>query len=314
MSANIVAIADGSSTGNAAGAAELCGGQAESEDFNTTVVVGDFRIHVVVRGQGRPLLLIGGIGANVEMCEPFARALRQSRLIMFDLPGCGASSTPKRPVSFASLASIIEAMLDELGYDQVDVLGVSMGGGVAQQVARQAPDRVRRLVLVATGCGIGMVPGRPWAVAVLASPLRYYSATFFKLVAPIFLGGENWKDRNFVREHAAARRVKPPSVRGYYMQAFAGVTWSSLPWLHTLPHQTLVLSGDSDPIVPAINGSVLAHRIPNARYQVIRGGGHLFILDSPDEVASLVEEFLEDTELRDHAPDRHPRVMTGIHR
>jgi poly(3-hydroxyoctanoate) depolymerase len=274
------------------------------EELSTTVQVKGLRLNVVVRGQGRPLLLIGGIGANVEMCEPLARALTRTRLIMFDMPGSGASSTPTLPMSMAGLASVVEGLLDELGYEQVDALGVSMGGGLVQQLARQAPDRVRRLVLVATGCGAGMVPGRPWAMGVMASPLRYYSTPFFKLVAPIFLGGEKWRDRSFVREHAAARRAKPPSLVGYYMQAMSALTFSSLLWLHTLPHQTLVLSGGDDPIVPAINGAVLAHRIPNARHHVIRGGGHLFILDSPDEVAPMIEDFLDDARLRDHVADR----------
>ncbi|MGA2925634.1 MAG: alpha/beta fold hydrolase [Solirubrobacteraceae bacterium] len=276
--------------------------QSPREPRSGTVVVNGLRVNVVVRGHGRPLLLIGGIGANVEMCEPFAEAIRHTQLIMFDMPGCGRSSTPSRPLTMAGLASIVEGLLDGLELEQVDVLGVSMGGAVAQQLARQAPDRVRRLVLVATACGAGMVPGRPWALGVMATPLRYYSTTFFKLVAPIFLGGEKWRDRDFVHEHAAARRSKPPSLKGYYMQAFGVMTFTSLPWLHTLPHQTLVLSGDDDPIVPAINGAVLAHRIRNARHHVVRGGGHLFMIDSPDEVAPLVEEFLGDVTLADHLP------------
>jgi poly(3-hydroxyoctanoate) depolymerase len=275
-------------------------------DFATDVVVKGHRLHVLVRGQGRPLLLIGGIGANVAMCEPFARELTQTRLIMFDMPGSGRSSTPARPIGMAGLASIVEGLLDELCYERVDVLGVSMGGGLAQQLARQAPERVRRLVLVATGCGAGMVPGRPWALGVMTTPLRYYSTPFFKLVAPIFLGGEKWRDRRFVNKHAAARRARPPSLRGYYIQALSALTFSSLLWLHTLQHQTLVLSGDDDPIVPAINGAVLAHRIPNARHHVFRGGGHLFILDSPDEVAPLVEDFLADDQLHDRASSPSP--------
>ena len=116
-----------------------------TEDFSTSVEVKGLRVNVVVRGRGRPLLLVGGIGANVEMCEPFAEAMRHTRLIMFDMPGCGGSSTPVRPISFAGLASLIEGLLDTLGHEHVDVLGVSMGGGVAQQLARQAPGRVRRL-------------------------------------------------------------------------------------------------------------------------------------------------------------------------
>lgn len=281
---------------------------ATGDESATSFLVKGLRVNAAVRGQGRPLLLIGGIGANIQMCEPFARALNGTQLIMFDLPGSGASSTPKRPMSMAGLASVVEGLLDGLGYAQVDVLGVSMGGGLAQQLAHQAAGRVRRLVLAATGCGLGMVPGRPLALGVMATPLRYYSTGFFKMVAPVFLGGEKWRDRHFVREHASARHAKPPSLRGYYLQAMSAMTFSSLPWLHTIPHQTLVLSGDDDPIVPAINGAWLAHRIPHARHHVIRGGGHLFMLDSPHEVAPLVEEFLGDARLRDHAADRHQQA------
>jgi poly(3-hydroxyoctanoate) depolymerase len=301
VSAASRALVDESSTNDPPSRSNKSGARV---DISTTVEVKGHRLHVVVTGKGRPLLVIGGIGANVEMCGPFARELTQTRLILFDMPGCGKSTTPRRPIGMGGLASIIEGLLDELDYEQVDVLGVSMGGGLAQQLARQAPDRIRRLVLVATGCGAGMVPGRPWALGIMTTPLRYYSTPFFKLVAPIFLGGDKWKDRSFVQRHAAARRARPPSLVGYYMQALSALTFSSLPWLHTLPHQTLVLSGDDDPIVPAINGAVLAHRIPNARHHVIRGGGHLFILDSPDEVAPLVEDFLADDKLRDHLPLR----------
>ena len=68
--------------------------------------------------------------------------------------------------------------------------------------------------------------------------------------------------------------------------------WTSLPWLHKLPQPTLVLNGDDDPIVPLINGRILARRIPDARLHVVRGGGHLFLLERPAETADLVTQFL----------------------
>ena len=66
-----------------------------------------------------------------------------------------------------------------------------------------------------------------------------------------------------------------------------------MPWLHKLPQPTLVLNGDDDPIVPLVNGRILARRIRNARLHVVRGGGHLFLLERPAETADLVAEFLD---------------------
>jgi pimeloyl-ACP methyl ester carboxylesterase len=85
-------------------------------------------------------------------------------------------------------------------------------------------------------------------------------------------------------------------VRGYIAQLYAISFWTGLPWLWRLPQPTLVLAGDDDPIVPAINGRILAKVIPNARLEIIRGGGHLFLLERPTEIAALVADFLTTNE------------------
>ena len=142
------------------------------------VDVDGIRIRVAVRGEGRPLLLIMGIGGNIEMWEPFERALGGSGIqtITFDAPGVGASTNWWRPRRMDALARTVDRLIGALGYEAVDVLGVSFGGALAQQLVRQSPDRVRRLVLAATAPGmpgIGGVPGRPSAMLTLATPLRY---------------------------------------------------------------------------------------------------------------------------------------------
>ena len=158
------------------------------------------------------------------------------------------------------LARLALALLDELGFDRVAVLGYSFGGMVAQQLARSAPERVDRLVLAATTCGMGAVPGRPEALAALWTPWRYYSASYFDLVAPTTFGG-----RARAGVESAQREVRlgrPPSMIGYGQQLFALAGWTSLPWLHQIASPTLVICGDDDPIVPVVNGRVLARRIP----------------------------------------------------
>ena len=109
--------------------------------------------------QWPPLLLCNGIGASLELLQPFVDALDPRReVIRFDLPGIGGSPAPVVPYHLWTLAPLLSGLLDQLGHQQADVLGMSWGGGLAQQFAVRCPSRVRRLVLVATSPGALMVP------------------------------------------------------------------------------------------------------------------------------------------------------------
>jgi poly(3-hydroxyalkanoate) depolymerase len=266
----------------------------------THVDVGGLRIRAAVRGHGRPLLLISGLGGNIEMWAPFERALAGSSLqtITFDAPGTGESAGWTIPRRMCAIASIAAGVLDALGYDRVDVLGVSFGGAVAQPLARQAPRRVRRLILAATAPGVpglGGVPGRPRAMLALATPRRYYDRDYLRSVAPTIYGGRIRNDPELFAEQRHARLLKPPSVRGYVAQLFAIAGWTNLPWLPFMRQPTLVLAGDDDPILPVANGRILAGLIPHAKLVVIPGGGHLFLLEQADDAARHVLDFLGET-------------------
>ena len=263
--------------------------------MSTEVVrVDGLRLRVSVRGSGPPLLLVMGIGGNLEMWEPLRAELPGFETIAFDAPGSGHSSTPWAPLTMGGLARVVEHLLDALGYDEVDALGVSFGGALAQQLAYQARRRVRRLVLASTMCGLGGVPGQPSAVAILASPARYYSPAYLERVAPTLYGGRIRREPALYRQQAEARLGRPPSVRGYSYQLWAISRWSSLPFLARLRQPTLVVSGDDDPIVPVANARLLAARIPGARLHVERGGGHLLLLDDSAAVAPVIARFLRE--------------------
>jgi pimeloyl-ACP methyl ester carboxylesterase len=92
------------------------------------------------------------------------------------------------------------------------------------------------------------------------------------------------------------RLERPPSLVGYAQQLFAATVWSSLPWLHQVVPPTLVMSGDDDSIVPVINARVLACRIPTARLIIVRGGGHLMLLDSAADLAPMITDFVRTPE------------------
>jgi poly(3-hydroxyoctanoate) depolymerase len=265
------------------------------QDWNVGFVrAAGLRLRVGRYGDGRPLLLITGIGAHLDMWAPFARHAAGRELIALDPPGAGLSQRPRLPLRMGGLAGVVRALLDELGLERVDVLGYSWGGGLAQELARRAPDRVRRLVLCATGPGLGGSPPRPLAALMLATPARYYHPRLLALTVPHIAGGRTARERGALAAHAADRLERPPHPLGYAYQLYAVAGWSSLPWLHRLTQPALVVAGDQDPSVPLRNARLLAARIPDARLHVVKGGGHLFLLDEPENAVAAIHAFLDD--------------------
>jgi pimeloyl-ACP methyl ester carboxylesterase len=213
-------------------------------------------------------------------------------VIRFDVPGMGLSSAPLTPISVASVAELAVAVLDDLSVDCADVVGYSYGGAVAQQLAFAHPERVCRLVLAATNCGVGAVPGSYAAMASLATTLRYYSPTYFDRNAAALYGGMTGRDLSMRRRMMAERHRHPPSAYGYSMQLLGTVGWSSLPFLARIPHDTLVISGDDDPLIPVVNAETLARRIPRARLEIVKRSGHLFLWDEAKRLAGRIGRFV----------------------
>ncbi|HXY43586.1 MAG TPA: alpha/beta fold hydrolase [Acidimicrobiales bacterium] len=252
------------------------------------------RVRVSVKGVGRPLLLIMGLGGSIEMWSPLERALnaRSVQTIAYDASGTGESPPRLVPARMPGLARQAAQVLDALGHPRADVLGVSFGGAVAQQLSHASPHRVRRLVLASTGCGVGGVPGNPLALSLLATPLRYYSPTFLRHTAR-FVYGPTVVDRGNLQDLLSPRRPRPPTLWGYFSQLAAVAGWTSLPWLHRIGVPTLVMAGGKDPIVPAANARILAARIPDASLEVVPEAGHLLLIDHAELCASMIGTFLD---------------------
>ena len=260
-----------------------------------TVSAGRRRLRVAVRPgtePGRPpLLLCNGIGASLELLEPFVEALDPAiEVIRFDPPGVGGSPVPPLPYPFAALARLVGRLLDALGYDRFDVLGISWGGGLAQQLAFQNPRRCRRLVLVATATGCLMVPAGPGLLLRMATPRRYWDAGYARAIAGDLYGGRMRSRPDLVQELILGLG-RPASGRGYLYQVAAGAGWTSLPFLPLIRQPTLILAGDDDPIIPLVNARVMARLLPAARLHVYPDG-HLGLLTMRDELAPLVAGFL----------------------
>jgi len=261
------------------------------------VDVGGQKLRTAVwRGKGtaRPVLFFNGIGANLEMVAPLGELMRdRSDVIVFDMPGIGGSPAAKIPYRPSTVGKWAMSILDELGYDDVDVMGISWGGGAAQQIARDYPDRVRSLVLLATSAGMVMVPGKISAISRMANPKRYIDPDYMMKNFETLYGDA--ADQSAVKHK---NRIKAPTKRGYGYQLLAMLGWTSIYFLPFLKQPTLVMSGDRDHIVPLANARILKTLIPRADLKIVKGGGHLFAVSRAKQVVPIISRFLDD-----HASD-----------
>lgn len=238
-----------------------------------------------------PLLILNGLGANIELAQPFIDALTRPTVVIFDVPGVGGSPTPPMPYRPSGVARLAASLLDHLGHPEADVLGVSWGGAIAQQFALQHPTRCRRLVLAATAPGALMVPGRPSVLLKMITPRRFIDHRHAQRVAADVYGGVFRREPALVEQ--TLRHVRFASRGGYYLQLAATLGWTSLPWLPSLRQPTLIMAGEDDPLVPTINARIMQWLIPDARIAML-ACGHLFLITLPEQSADVVDAFLAE--------------------
>lgn len=260
-----------------------------------TIAVGGLRLHTA-RRQGTskmPLLLLHGLGGSMESWGPLLEAMPDRDIFMIDAPGAGRSQTPMLPLRLKGTADHIAKALAALNVEQVDVLGFSLGGTIAQELAYRHPAMVNKLILVATVPGLGLVPGKIRAQIALLSTRRHKHRDAAERDMPIICGGRTARDPDALKMLLDGRTLYPPTTRGYRYQQMSVMGWSSLLWLHRVAAPTLVIMGEEDPIVRSQNGTLLKWRLPDARLEVIPGAGHMMLFDEPAKTAPLIEHFLD---------------------
>jgi poly(3-hydroxyoctanoate) depolymerase len=223
-------------------------------------------VRMRVEGNGEPLLLLNGLTRPLESWRAFAESLRGRTLICFDAPGVGGSPTPILPLSISTLAALAAAMLDEVGVERCDVLGFSLGGAIAQELAVSAPGRVRGLVLASTSCGVGAIAGNSARIA--------------------------------SRQRSDARDWPRPDPLGALWHSLAISSWSSVPYLGAIRAPTLVVCGSRDRVVPPANSALLARRIPDAELATLPAGHDLQRRGPAGMLAARVTEFLSTERVR----------------
>jgi 3-oxoadipate enol-lactonase len=244
-----------------------------------------------VRGSGPPLLLVQGLGYGGRGWGPAADLLAEDFLVVsYDNRGFGASDVPGGPYTVAQLAGDAAAVLDAAGLERAHVLGVSLGGMAAQELALSRPERVDRLVLVSTTPGARghTMPSRTVAL-MLEAPLLPPAVALRRFVENA-LGPAAGTE--LVERIVAYRTANPPDPAGWQAQAAAGATFDALARLPEIAAPTLVVHGTEDAVVDPQNGDLLARSIPGARLELLPGCGHLASWEQPERLATLVKAFL----------------------
>ncbi|MGA1343218.1 MAG: alpha/beta fold hydrolase [Hyphomonas sp.] len=234
-----------------------------------------------------PLLFFSGIGANLELTLALGDMFPDREILTFDVPGIGLSPVTPWPYRHWMAARWARKLSDQLGFDRVDVMGVSWGGALAQQFAFQYRNRVNKLILCATSSGMTMIPGRPASLSRMVDARRYSDPGFMRDNFALLYGD--------MADPSADNHINsllPPDPKGYLYQLLAFAGWSSLPFIRFLKMPTLVMMGDKDSIVPLVNGQILAWALPEARLHVVQGGGHLFLVTRAAETAAVINDFL----------------------
>ena len=258
----------------------------------TLVSVGDHQLDYERSGAGPPLLLIMGMsGTALHWGEPFLSQLRGDfELIVYDHRGVGSSSRLDGPVTIAQMADDAAGLLTALEIESAHVLGISMGGMVAQELALAHPEMVRTLTLGCTYCGgEGSSLTEPEVLQGLAEAMlsgdrvRAVRAAFEANVSPAGAEGEELFERLLAVTEERAVAVE---VVMAHMQACAAHDTSSR--LGELTTPTLVVHGTEDRMLPVANGRLIASHIAGSRLEILDGVGHLFFWEQPERAADLL--------------------------
>jgi 3-oxoadipate enol-lactonase len=244
------------------------------------------------QGSGPPVLLIMGLSFTHDMWFRVAPGLAgEYRTIVFDNRGMGRSDVPRGPYTMRRMASDARAVLDAAGVESAHVIGASMGGMIAQELALRHPQRVRSLML---GCTSSSGLFGKWP------EFRY--------------GPRQWRGRSreererslqsllYAQTTSAARIEEDVRVRcsctwcykGFVNQLAGILMWSAYRRLPRIGVPTAVVHGDQDHLVPPENGRVIAARIPGARFELIRDAGHILITDQPEACMQAIRRFLKE--------------------
>ncbi len=251
------------------------------------------RLFWTEKGTGQPILLIMGLSFTHEMWHRTLPALTRYRAILFDNRGMGRSSVPPGPYSIRQMARDADAVLTAADADSAHVIGASMGGMIAQELALLSPQRVRSLTLACTSYS-GLFARWPdlrcaprwtlWSKPTPEQREQSWRKLLYSDTTPAMR----------IEEDIRVRCACTCDRKGFFNQLAGILMWNSYWRLPRIGAPTLVIHGDQDRLVPPQNGKTVAKRIPGAKFQLIPNAGHILMTDQPETCCAALTWFLSE--------------------
>jgi pimeloyl-ACP methyl ester carboxylesterase len=254
-------------------------------------------IYYEIIGQGEPLVMIRGISSNADHWYEQVPVLSQKyQLLVFDNRGIARSSDPGGSFSTRNMAADTVGLMEAVGIKKAHVMGYSMGGMIAQEMALAYPEKVNGLILVATDCGISLrVKAKPEFFRLFSEMIRLGTNEAKKAAAGCLFAKQTFETRPDIIE-----RYSEVSLRFPASQKTLGRQWTAIAQhdacnrLAKISSPTLVITGSEDELIPPQNAKVMAQRIPGAQMISIDGSGHLFLIEQPEAFNEAVIGFLDE--------------------
>jgi pimeloyl-ACP methyl ester carboxylesterase len=253
------------------------------------------KIAYEIRGEGAPLVLVHGLAYDRFGWGRLPDLLAERfRVVLVDNRGVGESDAPPGPYTVPEMAGDVVWVLDDAGIERAHVLGVSLGGYIAQELALTWPGRVDRLVLCSTAVGGPSAVPMPVATqAVFAKYPAMEREAGLRMFVENSLGERGVRELpELVEEIFRYRLGHAPSTDAWVAQATAGATYVNDDRVSQISAPTLVIAGGSDVVVDPRNAELLGSRIAGARVEIVPDRGHLLVWEDSAAVAALVTEFL----------------------
>lgn len=228
------------------------------------------------------MLAVMGLSFSLEMWHRTAPYLaRHFRVILFDNRGVGRSDVPEGPYLIRRMAQDAVAVLDAAGVNSAHVIGASMGGMIAQEMALTYPERVRSLILGCTWCG-GLRAARPGFTEIrrLQNYHRLSPEGKLRAFVPLLYTADTPVER--IEEDIALRMKVLPTAKGYQNQLIGLLLWNSWNRLPRIKQPVKIMHGEFDRLIPVANAHLIATRIPHAQVCVLPNAGHVFTTDQPE--------------------------------
>ncbi len=265
-----------------------------------TIQSNGINIYYELTGSGRPLVLISGLGYGLWQWHKMVPLLAEHfQVLAFDNRGAGGTDKPEGPYTASMLAADTAGLIDALGLAPVALMGHSMGGFIAQELALCRPDLVSRLIVASTNFGgPNAIPVTPEALQVMmdrsGDPIEVVKRGIAVSAAPGFAEAHP----DLVQEMVEYRLTNPVPPAAYQAQLAIGLGLLSPASafegrLKSVPAPTLILFGEHDKVVPPGNADLLKHELPQAQVVILPGAGHIFPIEAPEPAAQAVIEFLQ---------------------